>query len=230
MEKTKGVYKRSDGRWEARYKKGIGADGRAKYGAVYGSSKAEVIKKREEIAPSPQKVVYPEGLNLLILGAGSHGRDIMEIAESLHIFNKISFLDDNAVGENIIGKCSDAASLRSEYPCGFVAIGDNKKRRKLAKYLKAHHFLIPKLISPTATISSNAGIGEGTVIMSQANIGACNVGDFCIIAQGSNINTDSIIESYSMVDCGAIVSRGGVLKELGVVKSGEVYSKKVRTA
>ena len=230
MEKTKGVYKRSDGRWEARYKKGIGADGRAKYGAVYGSSKSEVIRKREEIAPSPQTIVYPEELNLLILGAGSHGRDIMEIAESLHVFKKISFLDDNAEGDDIIGKCADAASLRSTYPCAFVAIGDNKRRKKLATYLKSHHFLIPKIISPTATISSNAIIGEGTVVMSQANVGACNVGDFCIIAQSSNINTDSVISDYSMVDCGAIVTRGAILNEFGKVKSGEIYSRKSRTA
>jgi len=230
MEKTKGVYKRSDGRWEARYKKGVGPDGRAKYGAVYGSSKEEVIKKREEIAPQNLPTVYPDQLNLLILGAGSHGRDVMEIAESHHIFNKISFLDDFAEGDNIIGKCSDAASLREEYPCAFVAIGDNKRRKKLAMYLKAHHFLIPKLVASTATVSSNAVIGEGTVIMPQANVGACNVGDFCIIAQSSNINTDSVVSNFAMVDCGAIVSRGAILGETAIVKSGEIYSKKSNTA
>ena len=228
MEKTKGVYKRTDGRWEARYKKGVGPDGRAKYGAVYGSSKEEVIKRRNDIIPDT--TVYPTELNLLILGAGSHGRDVMEIAESLHIFNKISFLDDNIEGENIIGKCTEAVDFRTEYPCAFVAIGDNKKRKKLATYLKTHHFLIPKLVATNATISSNAVIGEGTVIMSQANVGACNVGDFCIIAQSCNINTDSVISDYAMVDCGAIVSRGGVLGECGIVKTGEIYSKKVRTA
>lgn len=184
----------------------------------------------EEIAPSSTEMVYPNELNLLILGAGSHGRDVMEIAESLHIFNRIRFLDDNAEGENIIGKCSDAARLRSEYPCAFVAIGDNKKRKKLAAYLKMNHFLIPKLIAPTATISSNAVIGEGTVIMSQANVGACSVGDFCIVAQSSSISTDSVISNYAMVDCGAIVSRCSMLGECGIVKTGEIYSKKVRTA
>lgn len=228
MEKTKGVYKRTDGRWEARYKKGVGPDGRAKYGAVYGSSKEEVIKRRDDIIPDT--TVYPTELNLLILGAGSHGRDVMEIAESLHLFNKISFLDDNIEGENIIGKCTEAVDFRTEYPCAFVAIGDNKKRKKLATYLKTHHFLIPKLVAPSATISSNAVIGEGTVVMSQTNVGACNVGAFCIIAQSSNVNTDSVISDYSMVDCGAIVSRGAVLLEFGKVNSGEIYSKKTRTA
>ena len=230
MEQTKGVYKRSDGRWEARYKKGVGPDGRAKYGAVYGASKEEVIKKREAIAPSSTEIVYPTELNLLILGAGSHGRDVMEIAESLHIFNKIKFLDDVAQGDNIIGKCSEAASLRSEYPCAFVAVGDNKKRKKLATYLKTHHFLIPKLVSPTATISSNADIGEGTVVMSQANVGSCKIGDFCIIAPSCVISSDVVMENNVRIDTGAIIARDSYLPCNTWVKSGEIYSKKRQTA
>lgn len=230
MEKTKGVYKRSDGRWEARYKKGVGPDGRAKYGAVYGSSREEVMRKREEIAPENLPNLYPDQLNLLILGAGSHGRDVMEIAESLHIFNKIRFLDDNAEGENIIGKCSDAARLRSEYPCAFVAIGDNKKRKKLAAYLKMNHFLIPKLIAPTATISSNAVIGEGTVVMSQANLGSVRIGNNCIIAPSCTVSTDVEIEDNVRIDTGAIVARDSYIPSNTWVKSGEIYNKRRKTA
>lgn len=62
-------------------KKGVGSEGRVKYGAVYGASKEEVMKKREEIAPESVPIVYPDKLNLLILGAGSHRRDAMEIAD-----------------------------------------------------------------------------------------------------------------------------------------------------
>ena len=230
MEKTKGIYKRSDGRWEARYKKGVGPDGRAKYGSVYGASKEEVMKKREEIAPKTLEVVYPDQLNLLILGAGSHGRDVMEIAESHHIFNKISFLDDVVEGDNIIGKCSDAASLRSEYPCAFVAIGDSRKRKKLAMYLKTHHFLIPKFVASTATVSINAAIGEGTVIMAQTNIGSAKIGDFCIIAPGCTISSDVDIEDNVRIDTGAIIDRDSYLPTGTWVKSGEIYNKKRRSA
>lgn len=228
MEKTKGVYKRTDGRWEARYKKGVGPDGRAKYGAVYGSSKEEVIKRRADIIPDT--TVYPMELNLLILGAGSHGRDVMEIAESLHIFNKISFLDDNIEGENIIGKCTDAVDFRTEYPCAFVAIGDNKKRKKLATYLKTHHFLIPKLVATNATISSNATIGEGTVIMSLANLGSVKIGNNCIIAPSCTVSTDVEIEDNVRIDTGAIVARDSYIPSNTWVKSGEIYNKKRKTA
>lgn len=230
MGKANGIYQRSDHRWEARYKKGVAPNGRAIYGSVYGATREEAAQKRYELTGKGEEAPVSTELNLLILGAGSHGRDVMEIAESLQVFNKISFLDDFVEGDNIIGKCSEALKYKQEYPCAFVAIGDNKKRKKYAKYLKDCNFLIPKLISPYATISSNAIIGEGTAIMAQANVGACKVGDFCIIAQSSNINTDSEIDNYSIVDCGAIIMRGAYVGESAFVKSGEIHSKKRRTA
>ncbi len=230
MGKANGIYQRSDNRWEARYKKGIDDRGRAIYGSVYGATREEAAQKRYELVGHRDDEPVSMELNLLILGAGSHGRDVMEIAQSLHVFNKISFLDDYVEGDNIVGKCSEALKYKQEYPCAFVAIGDNKKRKKYAKYLKDCNFLIPKLISHNATVSSNAIIGEGTAIMSQANVGACKVGDFCIIAQSSNINTNSVIDNYSIVDCGAIIMRGAYVGETSTVKSGEIHSKKRKTA
>lgn len=44
--KETNIYKRKDGRWEARYVKEVGADGRKKYGSVYGASYTEAQQKR----------------------------------------------------------------------------------------------------------------------------------------------------------------------------------------
>lgn len=41
------IYKRKDGRWEARYVKEITADGNKKYGSVYASSYKEVKAKQQ---------------------------------------------------------------------------------------------------------------------------------------------------------------------------------------
>ena len=130
--KEKYVYKRKDGRWEARYLKGYSETGKRVFGVVYGDSEDDVIKKRHELIgePGDERQKIPTELNLLILGAGSHGRNIKEIAESLKVFKKVSFLDDKVTGEDIIGKCKDALKFRGEYVCAFVAIGDNKKRKK----------------------------------------------------------------------------------------------------
>ncbi len=41
------IYKRKDGRWEARYVKAINIDGSKKYGSVYGKSYAEAKDKQQ---------------------------------------------------------------------------------------------------------------------------------------------------------------------------------------
>lgn len=90
-EKIKGIYKRNEGRWEARFRVGVNADGRARYRSVYAQTREEVIAKRqaaeaEILAAKTRK--RPTEFNLLIIGAGTHGRDVYEIARSLHVFRK----------------------------------------------------------------------------------------------------------------------------------------------
>lgn len=225
MKKEKLVYQRKDGRWEARYKKGLTPEGKILYGAVYGASKEEVIKRRQEITGNEDgdTIKDPTEMNLLILGAGTHGRDVFEIAESLHIFQKIRFLDDQAVGTNIIGKCKDAVHFKREYPCAFIAIGDNRIRRKYARLLQDCGFLTPSIVSPEASISNKTKIGKGTVILAQARVGDAEIGDYCILTSNSLVNSGAAVGAFSHVDCGGIVLKGDRLPEGTVVGSGEVY-------
>ena len=45
--KGENIYKRKDGRWEGRYKKGRSADGRTIYGSCYGRTYRETKEKLE---------------------------------------------------------------------------------------------------------------------------------------------------------------------------------------
>ena len=170
MKKEKLVYQRKDGRWEARYKKGLTPEGKILYGAVYGASKDEVIKKRQEITGNEDgdTIKDPTEMNLLILGAGTHGQDVYEMCTQLHVFKEICFADDNKTGARIIGKCRDAVRFRKDFPCAVIAIGDNTIRKKYAKLLKECRFLMPNIVSPEASISNNVRLGVGTVILPQA--------------------------------------------------------------
>jgi len=222
--KRNGVYKRKDGRWEARYQKGIGENGRATYGAVYGATEEEVIEKRKLlVGDNEESVKPPTDLNLLILGAGTHGRDVKEIAESLHIFNKISFLDDKIEGEGIIGTCKNILQFRNEYPCAFIAIGDNKVRKRYSKLLEDYKFLVPKIVSPAANVSPSARIGKGTAVLPQATIGDAEVGEYCILASNSLVNSDSVVRDFVLIDCGGIVLKNSKVPEMTFIKSGGIY-------
>ena len=224
MKKEKGIYQHSENRWEARFKIGVNEEGRAIYKSVYAKTREEVIEKRTAmIGEMPDPTKMPTEMNLLILGAGTHGRDVYEIAESLHIFKKISFLDDKAEGEQIIGKCKDILKFRGEYPCAFVAIGDNEIRKKYANMLKEYRFLLPSIVSPMANISPNAKIGEGVAVLPMARIGEATIGDFCIIASNGVINTGAVVCDLCHVDCAAIVKKEARVPKGTWIRSGEIY-------
>lgn len=222
----KGIYKRNEGRWEARFKVGVNANGRAIYRSVYAKTKEDVIAKREAIigeSTCSESNKEPLELNLLILGAGTHGKDVYEIARSLHVFKKISFLDDEVEGENIIGKCKDAVKFRNQYPCAFVAVGDNKIRHKLGEMLREYNFLIPSIVSSAANISAMAKIGDGVAILPLARVGDAEIGDFGIVASNGVVNSSAVLSKYCHVDCGAIVKKEAKVKDGTWIKSGEIY-------
>ena len=59
---------------------------------VFGEGKAKREKTKEAMLVD---AFAPKGIGLLILGAGRHRQEVYEIAQSLHIFSRIEFLDDN---------------------------------------------------------------------------------------------------------------------------------------
>ncbi len=59
------IYKRKDGRWEARYVKEIMADGRKKYGSVYADNYKDVKAKQQQCLLHPTKVAC-NSMNLTV--------------------------------------------------------------------------------------------------------------------------------------------------------------------
>lgn len=51
------IYKRKDGRWEARYVKEVGMDGKKKYGSVYAHSYREVKDKQQYFSMTPKQEI-----------------------------------------------------------------------------------------------------------------------------------------------------------------------------
>lgn len=73
-----------------------------------------------------EKSLAVRQMNLLIIGAGSHGHAVYELADKLCVFQKICFLDDKKTGSNIIGTTEDIPTLKDEFPLCFIAVGDNE--------------------------------------------------------------------------------------------------------
>lgn len=194
---------RKDGRYEARYIKQRDEQGRIIYGYCYGHTFQEAAAKREAMLRTEPVI---REMSLLILGAGSHGEEVAELAQSLRIFRKISFLDDGKP-DVAIGPCRDFANYLAEYPVAIPAVGDTALRMRWMSGLVKDGFLIPTLIHPSAVVSHSAQIGAGSVICARVTVGTGSViGKGCIISSGATIDRNAVLPDWSYVECGEIVT------------------------
>lgn len=148
---------------------------------------------------------------LLILGAGGHGKCVLDIAKKSKQYNEISFLDDKNIGDyvlghRIIGDIKSYKDFISKYDDAIVAIGNNEVRLKLTERLIEEGYNLPIIIDPSATISSTSNIGQGTVVMPKATINTCvTIGKACII------NSGAIVEHDCNIGDGVHLSPGAIL-------------------
>lgn len=170
---------------------------------------------------------FKQNSNLLILGAGGHGRVVRETAEAMKCFNKIDFLDDNTECEIAIGLCKDYKEYINKYYYAFPAFGNNELRMKWLNTLMNEGFQIPTLIYPNAFISPEAKIAEGSIVGAKAAVNTNAVIERgCIISIGAIIDHDCIVREGCHINAGAIVKANSTVDKLSKVDAGTVYMEK----
>ncbi len=161
--------------------------------------------------------------NLVIIGAGGHGRVCAEIA-SLMGYQKIVFLDDCLKGNGaVVGKTQDIPLYLRGYDY-FVGLGSNTLRKTFYERIKVLGGTVATLIHPNSIISKTAVIGEGSVVMAGAvvNPGAelgrgvivntcssadhdCRLKDFCHIGVGAHLAGTVEIGETSFIGAGTAI-------------------------
>ena len=160
-------------------------------------------------------------MNLLIVGAGGHGKVVKEVAESLGIYDKIDFVDDKA--EGAVGKVSDLKELRKDYEAAFVGIGNNQLRKEVLTKLQVYGYHIPVLVHSTAYISPSAKLSRGTIVEPKAIVNANSVvKEGCIISVGAIVDHDVVLEQCVHVNAGAICKAGSTVAETVKLEAGQV--------
>ncbi|MBS5113699.1 MAG: acetyltransferase [Coprobacillus cateniformis] len=149
--------------------------------------------------------------NLLIVGAGGHGRCCLDIARDMNLYEEIAFLDDAHVNEvinkcKVIGTLGEMSSYYPEYTDIFIAVGNNKMRKKLSLLAKEIGYHLTSLISPNCYISRFTDIGDGIVVFPHAVIEAnASIGEGCIITSHVTINHDAVIEDYCLIYSNTVI-------------------------
>lgn len=164
-------------------------------------------------------------MNLLIVGAGDHGRCCLEIARDMNIFDKISFLDDNHVNEIIngclvIGSVDEMSSYYPEYTHIHIAICNNKVRSKLLKQAKEIGYSLPILQHSSSIVSKYATIDGGSVLFPRSVVEAnAEIKQGCIIFSNVVINHDVVIEDYCLIYSNTVIKPNSLIGSLSRIGS-----------
>ena len=136
---------------------------------------------------------------VIIIGAGGQGKVIKDIVLACND-EFVGFLDDNYAqfdeSAKVLGKISDVEKYidQAEF---MVGIGNNFLRRDIVERLETMNARFYTAIHPSAVISANAQVGEGTTVMPCAVINTCaEVGKHCIINTGAIVEHDNKIENF----------------------------------
>lgn len=152
---------------------------------------------------------------LVIIGAGGHAVSVANVALSAG-YTIQYFVDENKKGLDLLG-CRIVADIRDlgnlDALSFGIAVGDNAVRERAYNELQKlpEKLDFPTLVHASATISSFARIGKGTVVMPKAVVGPNSiVGEFCVINTQASIDHDCVMLDYSSLAPAAVT--GGDVK------------------
>jgi len=141
-------------------------------------------------------------MKLVIIGKSGQGKVLQDIASCLD-FDTIISLDDNPE-LHADGAVNDFEKYIADDTQFVVAIGNSDTREQIANMLASKGAQFATLVHPSAVISKEAHLGEGTVVMANAvvNPGAV-VGNHVIINTTAVVEHDCFVEDYSHISVGA---------------------------
>ncbi len=149
---------------------------------------------------------------VLILGAGGHGRVVLDILKQAGHHEAAGFLDNNADiqgrrvdGVPVLGAITELAELAAQAHCEgvVIAIGDNGVRRGLAQQVDEAGLDLVNAIHPSAALARNATFGRNVVIAAGVVVCAhCQVGNSVIL------NTGCIVDYQTMIGEGCHICPG----------------------
>ena len=150
--------------------------------------------------------------NILILGAGGHGRVVLDIVLACGHHQVVGFLDNNADihgrridGIPVLGSVDDLPHLAQQHGVEgvVIAIGDNGVRRGLARKVDAYGIDLLNAVHPSATLAHNATLGRNVVVAAGVVVCAhCQIGDSVIL------NTGCIVDHQTMIGEGSHICPG----------------------
>ncbi len=188
-------------------------------------------------------------MRIAIIGAGGHGKVVLDAVLSAGDHVVAGIVDDNAelMGARlfdfpIVGSVKDLNDVEGY----IVAIGDNRIRKEKYEYYSRAGYEPVTVIHPTAIISPRASVGRGVAILANVVVNPdavvgdntvlytsctidheCNIFQHSYISPGCNICGRVNIKTGAMIGAGAVVLPGLSIGEWATVGAGAVVTANV---
>ncbi len=155
--------------------------------------------------------------SIVLIGGGGHCRSCIDVIEASGRFQIAGIVDsdtarrgDEVLGYAVIGTDDDLPAIQRGCNHALITVGQIESaavRVALHARLLELGFDLPLIVSPTASVSRHATIGDGTIVMHQVivNAGAA-VGTNCILNTKALIEHDARVGDHCHVSTGAIVN------------------------
>lgn len=188
-------------------------------------------------------------MDLILIGAGGHGKVVLDIVQCEGKHRVVGFLDADASlhgtsvgGVPVMGGINQLIKLKSQkIRAALVSIGDNRIRQQYAREAASAGLELVSAIHPRAVVAKSATIGRNVVIAAGAivcpearvadsviiNTGAivdheCDVGEAVHLAPASALAGRVRVEELAFVGMGARVIQCLTIGARSVVGAGAV--------
>ncbi|RHB49589.1 acetyltransferase [Exiguobacterium sp. AM39-5BH] len=146
---------------------------------------------------------------IVIFGAGGHAQVIIDIIELMGLYRIAGIYDDNpaligkfVAGYPVLGFVHSNVVAKK----GIIGIGDNMQRELLERNIRARmpDFVFINAIHPSAIISKNVTLGDGTAVMAGSVINPnAVIGPHSIINTMASVDHDCVLEPFASIAPGA---------------------------
>ncbi len=160
--------------------------------------------------------------NILIIGAGQHGRVVSNILRTSKLtskkFSVIGFLDDDSKLKNtkldgipVLGKFENLSEIAKKTKTKFAIMGISNRhmdiREKYFQHIMKSKFDTVNAIHDTAVLDKKSRIGKGNVINPNCVVNAfAQIGNNCVIYSNSVIEHEDVIGNNVFVGPGVILT------------------------
>ena len=176
-------------------------------------------------------------IRLLIVGAGGHGRSVVEAAELSGRFEVVGLLDDSlpagdrVMGVTVLGPVVSMADYLAGADKAILAMGSNTVREKLMQQLAAAGFKWATVVHPRAIVSPSAVLGAGSAVMAGAIVGTeARLGVSSIVNCGAVVDHHATVEDFGHLGVNASIAGGSVLGRGAWMQAGAALGHGVRLA